>query len=77
MKIVLHFVYFWLAVVSTGCLVYMVMWLEALADMPESVNWARIKEYELTDTTVGMKTMACTGSVCEFVDLTDEEEDKE
>jgi ribonucleoside-diphosphate reductase alpha chain len=53
------------------------VYLEALADMPESVNWARIKEYELSDTTRGMKTMACTGSVCEFVDLTDEEEDKE
>jgi len=53
------------------------VYLEALADMPESVNWARIKEYELSDTTIGMKTMACTGSVCEFVDLTDEEEDKE
>ena len=53
------------------------VYLEALADMPESVNWARIEEYELSDTTIGMKTMACTGSVCEFVDLTNEEEDKE
>jgi len=53
------------------------VYLEALADMPEAVNWARIKEYELSDTTKGMKTMACTGSVCEFVDLTEEEGDKE
>jgi hypothetical protein len=45
--------------------------------MPEAVNWSRIEEYELSDTTIGMKTMACTGSVCEFVDLTNEEEDKE
>jgi len=50
---------------------------EALAGMPESVNWARIEEYELSDTTKGMKTMACTGSICEMVDLTEEEGDKE
>jgi len=53
------------------------VYLEALAGMPEAVNWSRIEEYELSDTTIGMKTMACTGSVCEFVDLTDEEGDKE
>jgi ribonucleoside-diphosphate reductase alpha chain len=53
------------------------VYLEALAGMPEAVNWSRIEEYELSDTTIGMKTMACTGSVCEFVDLTNEEEDKE
>jgi len=45
--------------------------------MPEEVNWARIEEYELTDTTKGMKTLACTGNVCEMVDLTDEEGDME
>jgi len=50
---------------------------EALAGMPESVDWARIEEYELSDTTRGMKTMACTGSICEMVDLTEEEGDKE
>jgi ribonucleoside-diphosphate reductase alpha chain len=47
-------------------------YLEALAGMPTVVNWARIKEYELTDTTKGMKTLACTGAVCEMVDLTDD-----
>jgi hypothetical protein len=45
--------------------------------MPELVNWARIEEYELTDTTKGMKTMACSGSVCEMVDLVEEEGDME
>jgi hypothetical protein len=30
MKLILHFIYFWLAVASTSCLVYVVMWLEAL-----------------------------------------------
>ena len=53
------------------------VYLEALADMPESVNWDRIKEYELSDTTRGMKTMACTGDLCEMVDLTEEEREVE
>jgi ribonucleoside-diphosphate reductase alpha chain len=53
------------------------IYLEALANMPESVNWDRIKEYELSDTTRGMKTMACTGDLCEMVDLTEEEREVE
>jgi ribonucleoside-diphosphate reductase alpha chain len=53
------------------------VYLKALGVMPESVNWSRIKEYELTDNTKGMKTLACTGSVCEMVDLIDEEEERE
>ena len=53
------------------------VYLEALGGMPEAVDWSRIKEYELTDTTKGMKTLACTGNVCEMVDLTDEDGDME
>jgi ribonucleoside-diphosphate reductase alpha chain len=53
------------------------VYLEAVGGMPEAVNWSRIKEYELSDTTRGMKTLACTGNVCEVVDLTEEEGDKE
>ena len=53
------------------------VYLEALSAMPESVNWSRIEEYELSDTTISMKTMACTGSVCEMVDLTEEEREIE
>ena len=45
--------------------------------MPEAVNWSRIEEYELSDTTRGMKTMACSGSICEMVDLIEEERDIE
>jgi hypothetical protein len=45
--------------------------------MPESVNWDRIEEYELSDNTRGMKTMACNGSVCEMVDLVEEEREVE
>jgi hypothetical protein len=32
-----------------------------------------ISKYELEDTTNGSKTLACTGNVCELVDLTEEE----
>ena len=53
------------------------VYLEALAEMPEAVNWSRIEEYELSDTTRGMKTMACSGSVCELVDLIEEEREVE
>ncbi len=37
--------------------------------MPESVDWDLISKYELEDTTIGNKELACTGSVCELVDL--------
>ena len=41
--------------------------------MPKSVDWDLISKYELEDTTVGSKALACTGSVCELVDLVAEE----
>jgi ribonucleoside-diphosphate reductase alpha chain len=51
---------------------------DALAKkMPKAVDWDLISEYELTDMTVGTKTLACTGSVCELVDLVEEERDVE
>ena len=50
---------------------------ELLSKMPESVDWDLISEYELTDQTVGNKTLACTGSICELVDLVEEERDVE
>ena len=50
---------------------------ELAKKMPKSVDWDLISEYELTDTTVGTKTLACTGSVCELVDLVEEERDTE
>ena len=45
--------------------------------MPKKVDWSLISKYELEDTTKGTKTLACTGSVCELVDLIEEEEEKE
>jgi ribonucleoside-diphosphate reductase alpha chain len=53
------------------------VYLKAVGVMPESVNWSRIKEYELSDNTKGMKTLACTGAVCEMVDLIEEEREVE
>ena len=37
--------------------------------MPKEVDWGLISQYELEDTTIGNKELACTGSVCELVDL--------
>ena len=47
---------------------------EALnSTMPQGMDWSLISKYELEDTTNGSKTLACTGNVCELVDLTEEE----
>jgi ribonucleoside-diphosphate reductase alpha chain len=50
------------------------VYLEALGTMPEKVDWSLISEYETEDNTKGNKTLACTGNVCEMVDLVEEEE---
>ena len=50
---------------------------ELAKKMPKAVDWNLISTYELTDMTVGTKTLACTGSVCELVDLVEEERDVE
>ena len=41
-----------------------------LAKMPDRINWNALSEYEQEDNTVAMQTMACSGDVCEIVDLT-------
>jgi ribonucleoside-diphosphate reductase alpha chain len=43
---------------------------ELLGRMPKTINWGRLGEYESDDNTSGMQTLACTGGVCEIVDLT-------
>jgi len=45
--------------------------------MPKAVDWDLISKYELTDMTVATKTLACTGNICEMVDLTEEEREIE
>lgn len=37
--------------------------------MPTDVDWSRLRVYEKIDTTHGAKTYACSGDVCEIVDL--------
>lgn len=37
--------------------------------MPERIDWLKLQDYEKEDTTVSMQTMACSGDVCEIVDI--------
>jgi len=43
---------------------------ELLSCMPKSIDWTKLSDYEKEDNTSGMQTMACTGDVCEMVDIT-------
>ena len=43
---------------------------ELLSTMPEKIDWSKLSAYEKEDNTVAMQTMACSGDVCEIVDLT-------
>ena len=37
--------------------------------MPNQIDWAKLSDYELEDTTISSQSMACTGDVCEMVDI--------
>ena len=41
----------------------------ALANMPKRIDWSLLSSYELEDTTKASQTFACTGGVCEIVDI--------
>lgn len=41
-----------------------------LAIMPAKIDWAKLSEYEKEDGTKSSQTFACSGDVCEIVDLT-------
>tara|TARA_R110002126_G_scaffold258079_2_gene401072 strand:- start:4 stop:465 length:462 start_codon:yes stop_codon:yes gene_type:complete len=43
---------------------------ELLSTMPVKIDWSKLSAYEKEDNTVAMQTMACSGDVCEIVDLT-------
>ena len=43
---------------------------QLLAIMPKSIDWSELSEYEEEDNTAGSQTMACSGDVCEIVDIT-------
>jgi ribonucleoside-triphosphate reductase (thioredoxin) len=45
-------------------------YMNAVALMPERIDWSRLSEYEFEDTSKGTGTFACSGGVCEIVDLT-------
>ena len=45
-------------------------YLDALALMPDRINWADLSNYEKEDTSKGTSTFACAGGSCEIVDLT-------
>ncbi len=40
-----------------------------VAKMPKEILWDDLSHYELTDTTTGMGTMACSADGCEIVDI--------
>ena len=41
-----------------------------LSVMPDKIDWAKLSEYETEDTSKGTSTFACSGGICEIVDLT-------
>lgn len=45
-------------------------YLDALALMPQRIDWVKLSEYEFEDTSKGSSTFACSGGYCELVDLT-------
>ena len=45
---------------------------EWVKKMPEEYDWSRLSEFEGEDQTKGTKEYACTGSVCEIVDMVEE-----
>ena len=45
-------------------------YLDALALMPERIDWAKLSDYEKEDMTKSAQTFACSSGVCEIVDLT-------
>jgi ribonucleoside-triphosphate reductase len=41
-----------------------------LNDMPESIDWSKLGDFEKEDTTSGGRELACTADACEVVDIT-------
>ena len=37
---------------------------------PLHIDWSKLSSYEVEDNTSGMQSFACTGDVCEVVDIT-------
>ena len=45
-------------------------YIKELENLPQSVNWEELANYEKEDNTSGTQTYACSGDSCEVVDLT-------
>ena len=45
------------------------MYLDLSTKMPLSIDWDELQQYEKGDTTTGTQELACTGGVCEIVDI--------
>lgn len=43
---------------------------EFLSKLPEAIDWTKLKDFEKEDNTKSSQTFACSGEVCEIVDLT-------
>ena len=42
---------------------------ELKKQMPTSIDWTALSNYEKVDTTSGSQTLACTAGACELVDI--------
>ena len=40
-----------------------------ISSMPETIDFAKLNEYELEDNTKGTQEFSCVGDVCEVVDV--------
>ena len=45
------------------------LYLDLSTKMPLSIDWDELQQYEKGDTTTGTQELACTGGVCEIVDI--------
>jgi ribonucleoside-triphosphate reductase (thioredoxin) len=43
---------------------------ELLKKMPKTINWSELSMFEKEDNTIGSQELACSGSSCEIVDIT-------
>ena len=43
--------------------------LELSAQMPDSIDWSKLQDFEKEDTTSGGRELACTADSCEMVDI--------
>jgi len=44
-------------------------YLELTKKMPQTLNWARLKDYETEDHTTGSQELACSSGICEVTDI--------